>query len=102
MRALLLLLLLLPAACAYTDPVYRPGDWMPRGVSDRNLAVMVAEPSDLIYGRGETGADAKLATAAINRLWTDKVKPLPAVGSQSDIAAPPAPQSSSSSSSGGP
>ena len=100
MRSLLLLLLLLPAACADTDPVYRPGDWMPRGASARNLGVMLAEPSDLIYGRGETGADSKLATAAVNRLWTDKVKPLPAIGSQSDIAPTAAPQAASGSSGG--
>jgi type IV pilus biogenesis protein CpaD/CtpE len=87
----LLLLLLLPAACAQTDPFYRPGDWVPQGANERNIAAMLAEPTDMVRGRGEIGADSPLAIEAVNRLMHDKVKPLASTASQNDIAPPAAP-----------
>jgi hypothetical protein len=83
---MVLLLLLLPAACAQTDPVYRPGDWMPQGVSARNLAAMVAEPTDMVRGHGEAGADSPLAIAAVTRLMEGKAKLLPTASSQTEVA----------------
>ena len=83
---LILLLLLLPAACADMDPVYRPGDWLPGGSNSRNLAAMLAEPSDMWQGRGTTaGADMPLAANAVTRLWEGKAKRLPSASSQRDI-----------------
>jgi hypothetical protein len=82
----LLLLLLLPAACAQTDPFYRPGDWSPQGASARNLAAMLAEPSDMVRGRGDPGANSPLAIAAVTRLMEGKVKPLPTASTQNDVA----------------
>ncbi len=86
----LLLLLLLPAACAQTDPFYRAGDWTPQGANARNLAAMLAEPSDMVRGRGDTGADSPLAIAAVTRLMNGKPKPLANATSQSEIAPTPA------------
>lgn len=87
MRASLFLLLLLPASCGVqSDPVYRPGDWLPEGSNARNIAAMLAEPSDLIRGRGEPGADSPLAIKAVTRLMEGKAKLMPSVSSQSDIA----------------
>lgn len=57
-----------------------PGSWRGTGVNDMNLQAMVANPNDLIAGRGERGASAVLATTAVNRYLTDKVKALPKAG----------------------
>lgn len=61
------------------DPFDRPGVWRPGGVNDANLAVMAADPHDLVQGHGEAGADGQLATAPVTRLREDRVKPLPAL-----------------------
>ncbi len=86
-----LLLLLLPAACTQTDLFYRAGDWTPQGANARNLAAMVAEPSDMVRGRGDTGADSPLAIAAVSRLMEGKAKPLANAASQNDVAPTAAP-----------
>lgn len=57
-----------------------PGSWRSAGVNDMNLQAMIANPNDLIAGRGERGASAVLATTAVNRYLTDKVKALPKSG----------------------
>lgn len=54
-----------------------PGSWRSAGVNDMNLQVMIANPNDLIAGRGDRGGSAVLATTAVNRYLTDKVKALP-------------------------
>ncbi len=76
--ALALLALGLLAGCTI-DPFDRPGVWRPGGVNDANLAVMAADPNDLVRGHGEVGADGQLATAPVTRLREDRVKPLPAL-----------------------
>ena len=76
--ALALLTLGLLAGCTI-DPFDRPGVWRPGGVNDANLAVMAADPNDLVRGHGEAGADGQLATAPVTRLREDRVKPLPAL-----------------------
>jgi len=88
MRPLLLLLLLLPAACSnpQVDPFTRSGMWLPQGSNSRNLAAMVANPDDLVQGRGSTGANSPLAIAAVTRLMEGKAKPLATASSQSDVA----------------
>ena len=65
------------------DPLTREGLWRPIQVNHDNLVAMVANPADLVRGTGTTTADGQIATVAIERLRTDKVKKLPA----SDIAA---------------
>jgi hypothetical protein len=87
----LLLLLLLPAACSnpQVDPFTRSGMWLPQGTNARNLAAMVANPDDLMEGRGSTGADSQLAINAVIRLMDGKVKPLPGISSMATSVAAP-------------
>lgn len=62
-----------------------PYSWHKTGVSDANLAAMVANPADLQHGRGSASADEEdspLATTAVTNLWAGKAKPLPAVDSE--------------------
>lgn len=64
--------------CAATDPLLNANDWNPIGVNAENIAAQVADPTDLVHGRqSPDGSDGQLAAAAIVRLRTDQVKPLP-------------------------
>jgi hypothetical protein len=87
----LLALPLLAAGCSLTDPTQAVGYWHPRGVNDGNLAVMVADPHDLVEGRGVRFSDGTLAAAAVDRLYRDKPRALPdtslAVGASSSSSA---------------
>jgi type IV pilus biogenesis protein CpaD/CtpE len=65
------------AGCTITDPYERAGVWHPRGSNNGNLAVMVADPNDLVIGRGVSTSNGWLASRAIDRLYSDTVKPLP-------------------------
>lgn len=87
-RALLALLLL--AGCASTDPYQRAGMWQPTGANSRNLAAMVANPYDLIRGRGERGTSGPEGTTPVTRLWAGRTTPLPASGSQQSAGGPAA------------
>ena len=93
----LLLLLLLPAACSnpQVDPFTRSGMWLPQGTNERNIAAMLAEPTDMVRGRGAAGADSPRAIAAVTRLLDGKEKALPAASSQSDVAPTAAPSGTS-------
>ncbi len=62
---------------AARDPWQDPGTWRATGANETNLQAMIANPNDLIAGRGERGASAVLATTAVNRYLTDKIKNLP-------------------------
>ena len=64
------------AACQDLDPYTRSGTWQPTGANQGNLAAMVANPYDLIRGRGLPATDSKEPTLAINRVSTDAPKPL--------------------------
>jgi len=66
----------LVTGCAQTDPYQRPGMWQPEGVNAGNIAAEVQDPRDLIHGHAEPGPEWKTGTAAVNRLWDDKAKPL--------------------------
>ena len=76
------------AGCADTDPYMKPGRWQPTGANAVNLAAMVAKPTDLIRGRGATSAIGLEATPPVARLWSGKLTPLPAVGSQDATTGP--------------
>jgi type IV pilus biogenesis protein CpaD/CtpE len=65
------------SGCSLTDPAVREGFWHPRGVNDGNLAVMVANPHDLVEGQSTNYSDGTLAAAAVDRLYRNQVKPLP-------------------------
>jgi len=49
-----------------------------------NLSAMVSDPRDLVIGEAGAHTDAELTTAAIERLLTDKVKPLKAESSKAN------------------
>jgi type IV pilus biogenesis protein CpaD/CtpE len=65
------------AGCAHTDPYTRPGVWIPTGVNAANLRAMVAVPSDLVAGHGDTRGNADIAAMALDRFRRDAVRPLP-------------------------
>jgi type IV pilus biogenesis protein CpaD/CtpE len=73
------------AGCNTYDPQLRAGLWHPTHPSHTNTVLMVANPADLVRGRGVSGSDGQLAAAAIDRLETNKVKKLPDAG-LSDIS----------------
>jgi hypothetical protein len=87
---LILSLLLLAAGCNQMDPFTRTGMWQQTGANDRNIAAQAVNPADLVRGHGAAGADSPLASAAVARLWENKVKPLPAASSESNSVAPTA------------
>ena len=60
------------------DPLTREGLWHPNHANRADLALMVANPADLVRGTGTATGDGQLAAAAVDRLRTDKVKKLPA------------------------
>jgi|SwirhisoilCB3_FD_contig_31_10377651_length_1351_multi_2_in_0_out_0_2 type IV pilus biogenesis protein CpaD/CtpE len=71
------------AGCVDRDPYRRTDVWYPSGTNAGNLAVMVANPNDLIRGHGEQKSDGKAAVTAVDRIWVDKPKTLPdATGAQ--------------------
>ena len=76
------------SACAATDPYEKSGMWQPTGANARNLAAMVANPNDLIRGRGTSGFPAIQAQPPVTALWSGHLTPLPAGGSQSAPAGP--------------
>ena len=51
---------------------------------------MVQRPADLLRGRGATGNVAAEATSPVMRLWSGKLTPLPAAGSQDPSSGPAA------------
>jgi hypothetical protein len=90
MRVVLCLMLALAAAgCTQpNDPFERPGTWSVTGANEANLKVMVADPHDLIAGRGESDALSADAAPPVQRLRTGKRFPLPSETSTSGISAP--------------
>ncbi|HUB14306.1 MAG TPA: hypothetical protein VMB34_20310 [Acetobacteraceae bacterium] len=75
------------AGCAAIDPYQRAGMWRPEGVNDGNIAAMVQDPRDLARGHGDAGPRWNTGEAAVDRLWRDKVKPLPGNQSQTPAGA---------------
>jgi type IV pilus biogenesis protein CpaD/CtpE len=68
------------AGCAETDPLTREGLWRPTHVNRANATLMAANPADLVRGTGETTSNGVMAAAAIDRLYTNKLKKLPDSG----------------------
>ena len=71
------------AACQEMDPYARTDMWQPTGANAGNIAAMVADPHDLIRGRGVTTANSKPSNIAISHVWTDRPKGLLDPGSGS-------------------
>lgn len=76
--ALLLSLALLGGCTEILDQQNRDGAWRPSGANDHNLLLMVAQPNEIRSGTGGSGTDGQTAAAAVERLRTDRVRPLPA------------------------
>ena len=73
-----LLLVLFAAGCTTVgNPLYRAGTWHPTGANAANLAAMVANPHDLVEGEAAPGVPGPVAVMPVERLRTDKIKPLP-------------------------
>jgi type IV pilus biogenesis protein CpaD/CtpE len=68
------------AGCSVTDPLERDGVWNPTHVNRADLTLQAANPADLVRGTGETTSNGVLAAAAVDRLYTNKVKKLPDAG----------------------
>lgn len=81
LRPLLLLasLATIPA-CAANDPFRRDGAWRPGGSNEANLAAMMVDPRERVGGTAPARAEGLRAAAAIDRLRTDRVRPLPDSG----------------------
>lgn len=63
-----------------TDPYQRAGTWNPSHANEANLRAMVANPADLVHGRGDNIAIGETAAVAVERLRAGKIKPLPDSG----------------------
>jgi hypothetical protein len=88
MRRAWLLLALLPAGCGPlgSDPLTETGTWHPTEANETNLRAMVANPADLSGGRPEGAAPGALPVGAIDRMQTDKLKPLSTMDASSGSA----------------
>jgi uncharacterized membrane protein YgcG len=78
--ATLATLLSLPA-CENRDPYERHDVWTPTGSNMANIAAQVANPYDLIRGRGETTTDTKASELAVEHIITDQPKTISTGGS---------------------
>lgn len=101
LRAALVTPVLMVAGCQEMDPYTRPDTWQPTGANAGNIAVMVANPYDLIRGRGAAAVDSKASGQAIGRVWTDMPKALLDPGSSAAAGASGSGTGSSSSGAGG-
>jgi hypothetical protein len=82
-------------AC-WNDPFACPGTWRPEQVNEANISAMVADPRQLEQGVGTDASLGALSAAAVHRLLTDHVKPLPnmdvgPIAGTGDQSAAPAP-----------
>lgn len=62
------------------DPYKREGMWRPEGVNAGNIAAQLADPRDLVRGRGDSGPQVKQAANAVTRIWAASVGPAQAPG----------------------
>ena len=99
----LLGIVLVLAACQEMDPYTRPDTWQPTGVNAGNIGVMVANPNDLIRGRGVSTSDSKSSNLAIGHIWNETPKGLldPGGNTSSTGSSPSGGSSSGGGSSGG-
>ena len=58
-RVALIAAVLVLAACQQMDPYTRTDEWQPNGANAGNISAMVADPYDLIRGRGTDVSDSK-------------------------------------------
>ncbi len=89
MRALLCLMIVLAAAGCQNqpEPFERQGTWSVTGVNDSNLKAMIADPHDLVAGRGETTTLSADAVPPVQRLRTGKRFPLSSESATTGVSA---------------
>ena len=75
--------LLALAGCAERDPYLRTDVWRPTGANAQNMVAMMADPHDMIRGRGVTRVDAHVPTIAIDRMWSGRTSKLPSLSGSS-------------------
>jgi len=88
-----LIVLVFLASC--TDPMERPGTWnvSTSHSNDANLRVMIANPHDLVEGRGQDVSAGDEAAPPVARLLAGKRYPLPVENTSSvSSTAQPQPQ----------
>ena len=73
-----LCLIIALGGCMDRDPYRRTDVWRPTGANAANIAAQVAEPKDLIRGHGSPRANSSAQIIAVDRVQTDRHKPLPA------------------------
>jgi type IV pilus biogenesis protein CpaD/CtpE len=56
----------------YLDPYQKPYTWHPTAAPTANLAAQLANPHDLVSGRGGPEGDAKQSSVAIERIWAGR------------------------------
>jgi type IV pilus biogenesis protein CpaD/CtpE len=100
-RMALLAAVLVLAACQEMDPYTKSYVWQPTGANAGNIAAMVANPNDLIRGRGVVRTDSRESNAAIGHIWSDTPKPLLDPGGSGSTGAPSGSGSGSGSGGGG-
>lgn len=88
-------------ACQQMDPYSREDTWQPTGANAGNIAAMVADPYDLIRGRGTDKADGKESSLAIQHINSETPKPLLDPGGQTGSGSSGSSGSSSGSGSSG-
>lgn len=57
------------------DPYLRTDVWKPTGANAGNIAAMVADPHDLISGRGTIVQNSNEPALAVQHVWLDRPKP---------------------------
>lgn len=62
------------------DVIPPDSGWQPEGVNAANIRAMTAYPNGVVGGRDDADALGVEATPAVERLWSDHPKPLPASG----------------------
>ena len=86
LRSPAIVVALLLAGCAETDPYQRTGMWQPVGANTLNLAAMVVNPNDLLRGRGTTATPGIEAVPPVLRYWANRPTVLPTTSSQAASA----------------
>lgn len=75
------------AGCSATDPYERAGIWRPSGVNDANIAAQVANPNDLVRGRGDGQGSVRGSSTAVERLWQGAAGQRPGQGAAQPASA---------------
>jgi hypothetical protein len=68
--------LLTLVGCDQRDPYLRNDVWKPTGANAGNIAAMVADPHDLISGRGTVVQNSNEPALAVQHIWLDHPKAL--------------------------